>query len=202
MLRLVDPPLDPSGQQARDWLERELVKPEYQDANVIERLLTWLQRVLSDGLVAAQAAPALSVLAGMVVLVVVVILVGWLIGRTTVAPRSRLPAAPVLDQTRASAAQLRSRAETALADGRYEDAIVDAFRALTTRQIERGRLDDRPGATSQEVAGALDLAYPERRRQVDGAARVFDAVRYGDRPGTVDQVRSVLTLDDDLASRS
>ena len=69
------------------------------------------------------------------------------------------------------------------------------------RQVERGWLDDRPGATAHEVAGALASTYPDQRGRVSGSADLFDAVRYGDRPATRDQAAEVLALDDALAGR-
>ena len=65
--------------------------------------------------------------------------------------------------------------------------------------MERGRLDDTPGATAHEVAGVLAREYPDRGSRVDTAAALFDSVLYGDRPATREQALDVLTLDDDLA---
>ena len=101
-----------------------------------------------------------------------------------------------------SAAELRARAERALAEGRNEEAVVEGFRALAVRQVERGRLDDLPGATAHEVAIALAVEHPLARDRVDGTAALFDAVLYGDRPASSAQATSVLELDDQLAGRS
>ena len=38
LARLADPPLDPSGDEARSLLRRELAEPEYNDTNLIERI--------------------------------------------------------------------------------------------------------------------------------------------------------------------
>ena len=81
-----------------------------------------------------------------------------------------------------TAAELRARAERALAEGRFADALVDAFRAVAVRQVERGRIDDLPGATAHEVAGALAEAFPEQRADLDRCAALFDLVLYGGRP--------------------
>ena len=91
-----------------------------------------------------------------------------------------------------SAAELRARADAALAEGRHGDALVDGFRALAARQVERGRLDDLPGATAHEVADALGAAYPAQRGRVDGSAALFDRVLYGDRPASREQATGVL----------
>ena len=98
-----------------------------------------------------------------------------------------------------TAAQVRSRAETALAEGRFEEAVVDGYRAVTLRQVERGRLDDLPQATASEVARTLGAQFPGRRGRVDAAALLFDLVLYGERSATRDQALGVLGLDDELA---
>ena len=100
-----------------------------------------------------------------------------------------------------SADELRARAEAALAEGRHEDAVVDGFRAVATRQVERGRLADTPGATAHEVAVALGREFPHLRQRVEDGGTLFDAVLYGDRPATAAQARAVLALDDELLVR-
>jgi hypothetical protein len=97
-----------------------------------------------------------------------------------------------------TAAELRRRAERALAEGRHAEAVVEGFRALAVRQVERGRLEDLPGATAHEVAAAVGAAHPGERDRVDRTALLFDEVRYGDRPATRDQAAEVLALDDAL----
>jgi hypothetical protein len=105
----------------------------------------------------------------------------------------------VLPHDRPSAHELRQRAEAALADGRHADAVVDAFRALAARQVERGRLADLPGTTAHEVAATISTAYPDHREQVGHGADVFDATYYGDHPATLDDAAALLELDDRLA---
>jgi hypothetical protein len=107
----------------------------------------------------------------------------------------------VLTEEVISADELRTRAEAALEAGRFEEAVVDGFRAVAVRQVERGRLPDTPGATAHEVAVALAGEYPPRAEQVHRGARLFDEVLYGERPATREQASSVLALDDDLVAR-
>ena len=196
---LPDPPLDPTPDEARSALRRELLKPEYYDDNLVERLITWLRRQLDKGVEAAVDLPPLQTFAAMVMAVLLVGALVWLVRRarwSTRAPRDRQA---VLTDEAVTAAELRARAEAALADGRHEDALVDGFRALAARQVERGRLDDTPEATAHEVAGVLAGEYPDRGLRVDTAAALFDSVLYGDRPATREQALDVLSLDDDLA---
>jgi hypothetical protein len=98
-----------------------------------------------------------------------------------------------------SAAELRRRAESALADGRHSDAVLDAFRAIAVRQVERGRLDDQPGATAHEVAASLATTYPDQGQRVGRGADLFDATLYGARPAVSQDATALLDLDDTLA---
>ena len=87
----------------------------------------------------------------------------------------------------------------ALAAGRFSDAVVDGYRALAARQIERGRLEDRPGATAHEIAAVLATSYDGQGRRITAAADLFDVTLYGERPATDGQAREMLGLDDELA---
>lgn len=199
--RLADPPLDPSADEARSWLRRELLHPEYHQQNLIQQVLTWLERQINRGLAAADQAPPLSTFAAMVVVVLLAVGLGWLVSRARRTARTREDARAVLTDEKVTAAELRARAEASLTAGRHADALVDGFRALTVRQVERGRLDDSPGATAHEVATALGTTYPHQRPRVDDSAMLFDSVLYGDRPATRDQATGVLELDDELAGQ-
>jgi hypothetical protein len=196
---LAAPPLDPSGDEARSWLRRELLHTEYHQQSLLERLLAELERLAERGLDAAAQAPPLSAFAAIVVFLLLVAALGWLLSRARGSARRTRENRPVLTSEVVPAAALRARALAALAEGRARDAVVDGFRALTVRQVERGRLDDVPGATAHEVADLLGATYPQQRHRVAGSARLFDVVLYGDRPATGEQARDVLALDDELA---
>lgn len=197
----LDPPLTPPPDEARSKLRRELLRPEYNEQNLVQRILSWAERQIGKGLDAAADAPPLSTLAAMVILVGLVGLLGWLLSRSRRTARARDDDRAVLTDEVISADELRARAEAALADGRHEDAVVDGFRAVATRQVERGRLADAPGATAHEVAVALGHEFPHLRERVDAGGALFDAVLYGDRPATAAQAESVITLDDELLAR-
>lgn len=196
----LDPPVTPTPDEARSKLRRELLRPEYNEQNLVQRILSWAERQIGKGLDAAADAPPLSTLAAMVILVGLVGLLGWLLSRSRRTARARDDRAVLTDEV-ISADELRARAEAALADGRHEDAVVDGFRAVATRQVERGRLADAPGATAHEVAVALGHEFPHLRERVDAGGALFDAVLYGDRPATAAQAESVITLDDELLAR-
>lgn len=203
LLRLLpgaDPPLEPSPDEARSWLQRELLHPEYHQQNLVQRLITWLLRQVDRALAAAEQTPPLSAFAAMLVFLLLLAALAWLVSRARGDRRAQGITGPVLDDDATlTAAELRARAEAALAGDRPEDALVDAFRALTVRQVERGRLEDSPGTTAHEVAVSLAGEFPEHGKRVGDNARLFDLVRYGDRPATAEQARGALALDDDLA---
>jgi hypothetical protein len=198
-LRLLsDPPLGPTGDEGRSLVRRELLRPEYNDQALLTRFVDWLRDQVSRGLDAAAGSPPLATLAAMVVLVLLVSALGWLFSRARLTSRSRAERTPALADDGLSADALRARAEAATVEGRHEDAVVDGFRALALRQIERGRIEGVPGATAHELAVALGAAIPPAATRTAGAADLFDLVRYGGRPATADQARGLLDLDDAL----
>jgi hypothetical protein len=192
-----DPPLTPGGDDARSLLRRELLHPEYHRDNLLLRLVEWLQRVLDNGLTAAQQAPASSVFA---VMLVALLLVSGLVLMAARARRTQHLPAPraVLTGEVVTAAELRGRAEAALAEGRFSEALVEAFRAVALRQVELDRIDDAPGATAHEVALALAEVFPEQASDVHRCAALFDLVLYGGRTATRAQADDVLGLDERL----
>jgi hypothetical protein len=135
----------------------------------------------------------------MVVVLLLLIALGFVLSRIRRDRRTREQAAAVLTGDRPTAGELRRRAEAALAEGRHADAVVDAFRALAVRQVERGRLADQPGTTAHEVATTLSTAYPDQGERVGRGADLFDATYYGDHPASHEDAAALLALDDHLA---
>ncbi|MDO9456822.1 DUF4129 domain-containing protein [Nocardioides sp.] len=196
----LEPPLDPSGDDARGLLRRELADPTYFQDNLVQRIIDWIGRQVDGSVEGARGIPSLTWFA---ITLIVLALVG---GLAFLASRARGTArrdqgrgGDVLTDEVVTAAELRRRAEVALAEGRHADAVVDGFRALARRQVERGRLEDSPGVTAHEVAAALAGEYPQHRDRTAAGADLFDAVMYGERPATRDQAVAVLDLDVELA---
>ncbi len=199
--RLPDPPLDPSGSEARSKLRRELLHPEYHQQNLLQEILRWLSRKVGGGLDRASQAPPLSTFMAMLILVALVALLVWLGSRARRTAQEKDQRQTVLTTEVVTADELRSRAEAALDAGRFEAAVVDGFRAVAVRQVERGRLADAPGATAHEVAETLAREYAAMAGDVHRSARIFDEVLYGHRPATREQAAAVLALDDGLVVR-
>jgi cytoskeletal protein RodZ len=198
---LVDPPLHPSGSQAHSELRRELLHPEYHRQNLLQEVISWLSRKVGSGLDRASQAPPVSTLMAMVIFVGLALALGWLVSRARRTAHEKDEKRTVLTEEVVTADELRARAEAALEGGRFEEAVLDGFRAVAVRQVERGRLADAPGATAHEVAVALAQEYAAMATSVHQSARLFDGVRYGDRPATREQAASVLALDDALVVR-
>jgi hypothetical protein len=193
------PPLQPSGDEGRHLLRQELLHDEYHRQHLLQRLLGWLWRRLQGGVGAASGTSVLTTLVTMLVAAVLVVGLVLLVSRVRRDRRRRSRSAEVLPADRPSADVLRHRAETALSEGRYADAVTDGFRALAARHVERGRLHDQPGATAHEVAASLASSYPVHGDDVIHTADLFDATLYGDRAASPQDAAGVLALDDTLA---
>ena len=192
-------PLEPSPDEGRAWLRRELLRPEYQERDLLQRLLAWLERMITRGLAAASEAPPLSTLMSMVVGLLLLGAIGWLIGRARRSARQVVKPRPLLAEESVSASELRARAEAAMAEGRFGDALVDGYRALAVRHVEAARIEDLPGLTAREVGDLMAGLHPDEAAALREGARLFDLVRYGERPATVEQARAVLDLEDRMA---
>jgi hypothetical protein len=189
-------PVEPGREQARAWAVEELSRPEYRARRPgwFERLLTWLRDQLSA--VELPDGPGQAV--GLVVLLLVVALaVALLLGRAGRPGRLRADRADgVFEQGVRSAAEHRAAADRAAAAGDLRTAVLERFRAVVRDLEERAVLPELPGRTADEAARAAAAVLPALREDLLRAARVFDDVRYGDRPATAEAERALRQLDD------
>jgi Domain of unknown function (DUF4129) len=192
------PPLQPSGHEGRRLLREELARDEYH-RHLLQRILGWLWRRLEGGVGAASGTSVVTAFVTMLIGAVLIVGLVVLLSRVRRDRRQRAGVHAVLVDDRPSASELRRRAEAAVVEGRYADAVTDGFRALAVRQVERGRLHDQPGATAHEVAASLATSYPSHGDRVGRTADLFDATLYGDRPASPEDATGVLELDDVLA---
>lgn len=194
----LDPPLDPTSAQAREWLEAELRKGVYrEDPSLLERLWDWASRALA-GTTAEGGLPAWTIWLAVLVGVAVVALV---VARSVRAERRMTGPrrAGVLDGPVRPAAEHRAAAKAALAAGDADTAVLEGYRAIARSAVERTLLDDLPGRTAHEVSVALFPVFPPYAGSLAFAADTFDAVRYGRRPASADAARAVIALDDDVS---
>jgi Domain of unknown function (DUF4129) len=188
--------LHPEPDPARSWVERELSRPEYH-RSLLERFLGWLSDLLDGLRLSALGASSLSTAAAVLVLVVLAVLVVLVVAGVRREPPTT-GEHPVLVAGTVTPEQHRAAAETALAEGRFDRAVVEAFRALGARAVLRGLLEERPGLTAHELAADLAPVFPEHAERLSQASLLFDEVFYGDQPTSAADARSVLELDEGL----
>jgi hypothetical protein len=139
---------------------------------------------------------------GFVVLIALaVLLVTVVLARTGPVARSRRrhgePGTTSLARTarehRETAARLAQASD-------YAAAICERVRAIAAELDERGVLAPRIGRTADEFAAEAGRALPPHAADLLGAARLFDEVRYGRRPGTRPGYERVTELDSRIAA--
>lgn len=196
------PPLDPSSGEARRLLADELGKPEYSGEEsllrrAVQTVIDWFTEIFEQ----ASGGPISYwwyAVVGVAVLALIG-LVGWALLRLEPARRTRrADRGGVFDEPGVSAADYRRRARDARSAGDHATAVVDGYRALVAGAVERFILDDQPGATAREIATLLAGVFPVETDRLEDAARVFDAVRYGNEGAGLDDVDAVLALEERL----
>lgn len=200
MTLLSAPPLDPARDEAQRWAWQELSDPVYAEhqPGLVERAVLWVWHRLQD--LDLPAGPGgtsgLVMLAALVLLAVVVV---WLRAGPLRGPSARAARQPVLQGATLTAAQHRSAADRAAAEGRWPDAVRERFRAIVRSLDERGLVEERPGRTAQEVADDAAATLPSIADSLHAGARLFDDVCYGSRTATADHDRRLRGLDDQVS---
>jgi Domain of unknown function (DUF4129) len=195
-------PLVPDRGTARRWAIEELADPDYARAqpHPVVRGLQWLLDRLSE-IVAdlpGNSSATGAVVAGLLALLAVAVL-AWV----ATAPRRRAAraaaAGDVFGETTLSADEHRARARDAAAEARWREAVQEAFRGLARALEERAVLDVRAGRTADEIARESASAFPGEAAALTAAARAFDDVAYGGRPGSRAAYDAVRETDGRLA---
>jgi Domain of unknown function (DUF4129) len=194
-------PVEPDGDQGRQWLLDELGKPVYQQARptwfdlVSKAILDWLGDLLAG---ASSGSGAVALV--LVVLLVAALLVGAFLvfGRPALNRRSRAGDALFGEDDSRHAAELRASAERAAAAGDFTTAIEELFRALARGLAERTLVDLYPGMTAHGFARDAARPFPDSADRLAAVAADFDAVRYLGGTGTGEQYRRVAELEREL----
>ena len=177
------------GRRAAQQLAREeLSKPVYHPSTsltqrIIDAILRLLARIVHGAnLVVPGGWWGLVALAALLVIVVAG-LRAWLgpVGRTH---RGRGALTP--HGTARTARDHRTEAERLADAGDYATAIRECVRAIAAELDERGVLPPRTGRTADEFAEEAGRVLPVHVLALRGAARLFDEVCYGQRPGSRD----------------
>ena len=176
------------GQLAR----RELARPIYHPSlasRIGTDLVNWLESLAQRGLGGQNWLAVTVLVIGVVALLGVA---GYITGSARLDRRYR---GPVSESRPASAAGHRSAADRFAAAGDYQSAIIERVRAIAVDLESRQILPVRPGRTAAELGAETALAIPAEATAVAAATRLFDDVRYGDRPGSQDGYQQVRDLD-------
>ncbi|WP_203137819.1 DUF4129 domain-containing protein [Microbacterium sp. JZ31] len=195
--------LDPDRDEAREWAERELSDPVYDEAQPtpLDRLAQAIGDFIDDLLNPrgdVEWSPVLAI-AAIVIAVGLVIAAVLIWGRPRLAHRAGERSALLFgDAETRSAAQLRQAAAAHAAADEWDEAIVVRFRALARGLEERGIVEAPPGTTAQSLARRAQPPFPDHAAGLDAAARAFDDVRYLRRRGTAELYDVVASLDDEL----
>jgi hypothetical protein len=188
----------PAQRLARQELARSIYRPSWV-SRVAGAVNRWLNRLFNGhghvpvGGVAVAGVLALAALA----------LAAWWVGPARRTAR-RAPAG-VLGERPLSAAEHRRNAERLAAAGDLAAAVIERMRAIAVDLEQRGIVPPRPGRTATELAAEAATALPPGALpgapgRLDAAARLFDDIRYGGRPGTRAGYEQVRDLDEAIRS--
>jgi len=191
--------LEPTPAEARDWLEQELNRSDYQSP-WLDSLIQWVVDQLRSLLEGAARLAGLSPVFTVLVALAVIALLVWVLPRVRRESRVTRSDGAALEDLTITAGTYRDRAAQAVRDGRYDEAVLDGFRAIVKDMSDRTLLDDAPGSTAHEASLALAPCFPEHAERLVRAADLFDAVRYGHRRAGADQAGQVQHLDAELAT--
>jgi hypothetical protein len=194
-------PVDPDADEARQWLLRELAKPEYEAAKP-----TWFDRLSAAvgewfsnlRVVGLDGPPVVGLLVVLGCLLVIVVIAFLVFGIPRLRQRSTVGGELFGANDVRSAAELRDAAVSLAARGDYAEATAEMFRAIARGLAERVIVDTAPGTTAHGFAARAVAEFPTFGHRLGDAADIFDGVRYLGVTGTDDDYRVVAALESDL----
>jgi len=191
--------LNPTPPEAREWLKQELQGAEYRSP-WLDSVLRWVSDRLNGLIDGIRTLTGLSPLITALLALAVIALLVWILPRVRREPvAARVPGA-VLEDLTLTSRHYRDLASLSLQEGRYDDAVLDGFRAIAKDMSDRRVLDDAPGRTAHEVSVALARPFPSQAERLARAADLFDSVRYGHRRVNEAQARQIQQLDAELVT--
>ncbi|MFJ9853458.1 DUF4129 domain-containing protein [Streptomyces sp. NPDC101150] len=185
---------------AREAAERELSDPRYHqnDPNPIQQTLAWLGNRIDDLFQTAAGAAPGGWIGLLTVVAVVLLLIVALRLRLGAMRRTPTTGGALFADTPRTADEHRSAADRHAAEGHWSQAMQERMRAIVLALEERALLMPGPGRTADEAAVAAGRVFPAHAGQLSAAARTFDDVTYGGRPGTKREYALLTDLDNDL----
>ena len=191
--------LNPTPPEARAWLKHELQGAEYRSP-WLDSALRWVSDRLSGLIEGVRTLAAFSPYITALLALAVIALLVWILPRVRHEPAAARTPGAVLEDLTITSRHYRDLASQSLREGRYDDAVLDGFRAIAKDMSDRKALDDAPGRTAHEVSLALASPFPGQAERLALAADLFDSVRYGHRRVREAQARQVHQLDAELVT--
>lgn len=189
---------DIGREEARRRAVEELIKPEYQQESLLERVIRLIREFFDQLLGNAPG----GVPGGVIALVIVVVIVGSLIaliawqGRR--ATRGGRAGEALLGAVERTPDEHRAEAERLAAESRWAEAIRERLRAVARDLEHRAVVTPQPGRTADELAEAAGRELPAHAARLASAVRLFDEVTYGAVPGTAEGYQEMAALDETL----
>lgn len=194
-------PIEPDAEEARQLLRQELAQPAYRQAepSLLEQawtaVLNWLGEALGQIRSVDAGLGTLLLAAGAAVVVILAVL---LIKPRLNARRRRTEPSVFARDSDLAAQSHRALADAAAADGHWDEALTERFRAIARAAEERLVLDEQPGRTAGEVAAQLQAAFSRFGPDISWLALRFNEVHYGARPAARTDYERAAALDDHL----
>ncbi|TYB58325.1 DUF4129 domain-containing protein [Nonomuraea sp. PA05] len=178
----------------------ELLKPEYQDEALFDRIYRYVMQFLGDLVdTAGGGGSAGGIIAAILITLILlglIALIAWRLRKT--ARRNALAPGALFGARALSAAEHRQAAERLATEGRWTQAIQERLRAIARDLEERALVDGMPGRTADELAAEAAVSLPAFAQELAAAARSFDDVTYGGVPGTREAYETMTGLDERL----
>jgi len=168
-----------------------LARRELEKVSIAERILRDLEHLFKASQNAVPGGWFGLIVLGVLIIALIVVVVTWV--RPTV--RTRIRAGAVLPDAARTAQDYRRSAARFAEAGDFAAAIVDGVRGIASELDERGILTPRLGRTADELAVEAGAELPHLADELRAVTRLFDDVRYGDRPGTDTGYQRVAAVD-------
>ncbi|MEV7420586.1 DUF4129 domain-containing protein [Streptomyces sp. NPDC089919] len=189
-------PRGPAQEEAR----RELARSVYHqhDPSLLQRALNRFWEWVGDLFDTASGATPGGVPGLIAVVLFALLLAAGLWWRLGTPHRTATPAGTLFGDRPRTAAEHRRTAGAHAAAGRWTEAVQERMRALVRDLEERALLDPRPGRTADEAAAEAARVLPGHAAPLRAAARTFDELTYGGRPGDEAAYARLSALDEAL----
>ncbi|GII61410.1 membrane protein [Sphaerisporangium krabiense] len=184
--------------EARRRAFEELVRPEYQQESLLERLVRIVREFFGGLLDQAPGGVPGGLLALAVIVVLIAALIGLIAWQARKATGGRRAAEGLFGTRERTADEHRQEAGRLAGESRWAEAIRERLRAIARDLEHRAIVAPQPGRTADELAEAAGAELPAFAGRLAGAARLFDDVTYGQRPGSPEDYGTMTALDEDL----